>query len=873
MQTENLEAEKAFLSEVTKRLCEHHDAKKRGRSLCEIKCRGCGKKTAWTSAEAPLKIRCNRINQCGGEYTHADYFPGLQSEIYKQFRPKNPTERALNYARYNRGITHFEKWGGIPVHREILGERVDALEFRLTGGSKESFNFRLINHSQNNSCTWGDKSASMWIPATETDFSKAIVVAESPIKAMGILESGVHQAVSVLSAGCKPENKTWLLENKDKFTCLIIGFDNDRAGHAATKIWVAWCKENKVDYEIAFPVGGDWDDMHKNGALTEETFSDCLLEGSLFEAESASDAAKLIEGVNGYCPPVIEWKGATYKVRFGEIQTEGGAEPCVESASEIISGVLRGSHTFYGYDFENEVKSRHYLTYIPRNYRIKTQTFLVTGHDLSSAQNLEKKMYESLSIPFEGSRKDIAYIMQKIVRLEKCPRVYQYDRLGYHPKTGSYVFQYFAVTRDGRVINRNDKGYFDEINVAPMSEKEETTRHTREAGSCNLAQVMEHIYNAWGTKGILTTGYYVATLFSSAVTFPHFRFHPHLSLNGKRNCGKSMLTALHNRLFSLEDREGYPLKPTSTAKSYNRILAGKNSLPVVLLEGNEARRMPIAENDLLSLYNREAAQTRANKSQDNSINQLDYDAGLIMVQNNEWFKQGAVKERFVSIFFEDKQGIFSAQEKLSYNALMSLTPEQCAGFGLMILKNRGHFENRLLPHIKRASERLLETGLQNDRVRNNHAIALGGITCLLEFIYGGEIPYKEEIIEYTRRIAGDKLGSSENLSDNVTHFFNAFEELIKPPRGCNMPAQLQHGIHYLLDEGIVYIRLTQTLAVIDACGYRSVDSKALAEELRLNDCYVGEFNKKHKSWGQKRTFALSRDGFLSSVTSVLKRVE
>ena len=834
--------DREYLSVVAARLKSQDEATEKNGYIYNIKCLSCGELTAYAKSSDPRKIWCNRKAKCGAEHTHAEHFPGLQKEVYSLHKSADYKERGLAYAHIRRGIKTFEEQGGKVVYKRIFDESVIALAFKLTkGDGKEATNFRLINHSnpKKTSCTWGGSADALWIPETEIDFDKPLAIAEAPIKAMALNEAGI-QAIAVVSSSCRPDSKAWLSEKLNELVAVYLAFDNDTAGELATKIWKDFFDKEDIPCEVYFPIPGeDWDDMHKKGNLSPKIFEDCSKYGKIFLSESPLDAALIMQESN-MLTPVFEYKGSTYKCKYDKLGE-------LSDAIQILRGTLRASHSFFKDEFSDQREYEYHLVFQSSDKRMGSERIIATGKDLSSDVALDALMLKRVRTNFKGSRRDISLLLECIVKPKKTPSIRYYDRYGYHPESKAYIFANYAVTQAGQILELNEHKYYDGLNVAPMKIKDMSkSKHMSTRKSCNPRQLLQAIYDAWGIRGLLTVAYYLATLFSSSTIFKAFGFFPHLSLFGPKNTGKTGLTKVCNRIFLLEDREGYPLTKKSTSKSYARILSSKDSLPVVLLEGNKGEKVPIDENDLLTAYNREALQTRANFTQDNTINELQYDAGLVMVQNDEWFQQGAVKERFISIKFEDTGGVFTSKQHLAYKALNN-SKEQCVDFGLRILRDRKFFEDNLITHIEKASEDLLEGGeLANDRLRNNHAIAYGSLTCLLQYL---EIPIDHfgDLHSFVKDIAIKRMQNTSNTSDNVTHFFNAFEELaIK--KGETGFTQLQKGIHYIVKSDEICIRLTEALRVLDACGYRSVTQKELASELRLNEYFVKDCKVKSVLW-------------------------
>ena len=136
----------------------------------------------------------------------------------------------------------------------------------------------------------GDTKGLLWLPKVELDLTKEIIVAESPLKAMALLEFG-KQAISCVSTTTKPDDSMWLSEHKTSLKKLVLAFDNDPAGREATRKWATYCRTHKLTYEIVLPLKGDWDSLWKDGRLDEKTRAKCQLEGALFSAKSPSEAA------------------------------------------------------------------------------------------------------------------------------------------------------------------------------------------------------------------------------------------------------------------------------------------------------------------------------------------------------------------------------------------------------------------------------------------------------------------------------------------------------------------------------------------------------------------------------------------------------
>ena len=270
---------------------------------------------------------------------------------------------------------------------------------------------------------------------------------------------------------------------------------------------------------------------------------------------------------------------------------------------------------------------------------------------------------------------------------------------------------------------------------------------------------------------------------------------------------------------------------------------------------NNSEAIKIDENDLLAIFNREPLQSRANKSLDNTISELQFDAGYVCVQNVEPFTKGAVKQRFITLPFMDNGGIFTPEEIRSYNKLSATPSEQRAWLGLSILKDRKYYQENILKHIKRCSDQLLSQDVHVDRIRHNFAIALGGLEALLSrvFSHGKAQKTMKMVIRYAADLAREKQTTSENDSDNVDHFMNAFEELVRPLPGAGGQVPLQNGNHYILAGEEIHIRVSEAFRVMQAHNYGCMmDLRTLTKDLRLHPAFISYGMKTSSLWHKRR---------------------
>jgi hypothetical protein len=403
----------------------------------------------------------------------------------------------------------------------------------------------------------------------------------------------------------------------------------------------------------------------------------------------------------------------------------------------------------------------------------------------------------------------IEYLFEK-----KPPRIRQLIAFGYDPKSHCFVYTHRLYDADGKRFEIGKDAYFEKQNLSPFLEKSSIPK----VGVIDYSTLLDHLYGAFGNRGLLALGFWVTSIFSHVV-FEEFRFFPFLSLYGDPRTGKSFLLLLLNRLFGL-DMEGLPATKDNTSKGEKRRMSQFSSMVIPMLEA-QLGSTRFDFNDLLPMYNRNPAQTRAATTNNNETIEIPFHATLSFVQNHEQFKTRAAMERVVSIQFADTDITDESFEH--FQKLSEFSPENLTSFGDHILKNRKYFEEAIVNAVQTFSDLFVEEGVRARRIADNHAIAFTGFALLNSLIEWKTVDDLKPITEYMVQLGKTKIETAKSETPNADTFLEMLENV------ADGNAVKRKGNN-------IYIRLGDALKAVE---WPKSNSKELIAEFKRHDNFKG----------------------------------
>ena len=329
----------------------------------------------------------------------------------------------------------------------------------------------------------------------------------------------------------------------------------------------------------------------------------------------------------------------------------------------------------------------------------------MNGRDLSSKKNFNEALLNASRIAYKGQDHHLTYIIEKIVKLSKLEVIRQIDRFGYDEKSKAFIFKQLAVDKDGVIHKPNTLGFFEALGIKAPSNYNKSAVMTK-FPQVDMGWYVDNMWEAYGAKGFAVLGYYVATYFSH-IHFNERGYHPFLSVVGPRGGGKSGLILKLNEAFTFIRSEGIGFTKANTGKGLVRAMADRVNLPICFLEGNKQERLNMDEQEFLTLYNRNSSQTTAMRTMDLSTRSIPFDAGIILAQMREVFKDAGVKQRFITINFPERNSVFSEKEKTSFLRLMDKT---LCDVGVQVLQKRQAFEKEWSAEFENWSKLIASKG-------------------------------------------------------------------------------------------------------------------------------------------------------------------
>jgi hypothetical protein len=769
-----------MIQELCERLVADYGLVHQGAYLRKGRCPECGRKGLWTETARPFVLFCPRRNHCRARIDARALYP----ELFNQFAQAYPATRE----RPNATAAGYLASRGLdtgPLERAgvfVQGSRAVEVEpgkwvefptakFPLEGGAACH---RLIDYSGGDKNRFeGTYKGRVWaMPGFEA--AGEVWISEAIIDALSLIQAG-RSAVSAISAQHVPAD--WLDGLRPGAVRLVIAFDNDRAGREGAAKLAAACRARRIECRLAFPPPGrDWNDLLLHGELgaeaAAETLETALWRGALAEAESAEAyfavwrtrrAAQLFEYDGGY------WRGRV--VKEGEAEVRRLSDFTVEPLLALKRRVGPGR-------FEHALR-------VTVHGRKSSQEVVLEGRHMTAQKDFKAALWTAAMVNWKGRQDDLDLLIDHVQA--RCPTVVQeVGVVGYEPDSGSYLFPDGGYGPDGRRYHPDANGF---INVAGrlfcLNASEDEKAIPPEPGLA-MAELLGLLRAAYGDVALAALGFYAAALFAEQFSArPTSRFFPFLSLVGPPGTGKSGLIDILNRMLGRAVDEGLSVEEVDTAKGTTRLMASVSNLPIAILEMDKAKAKRFNLNRLLTLFNRAPLQTRANRSNDLTVNTLRFRGALVFAQNVEQFAGEAQKGRVVSLAFT-KQG----QDPDTLAALLQiqgLPPGQLAAFRHEVLTRRVRFQQTLFERYRSGAEFLVAEGVKNTRVANNHAVVLAGCKAVFEaFLPPGDAQERSnDLAAFLLERARAKVASLAEDSDYLSLFFDTIGRLLARSRIAN----------------------------------------------------------------------------------------
>jgi hypothetical protein len=733
--------------------------KDNGRTIQGIICPECGDKSAWGYSAALNSINCNKLNTCGCRTPTAELL-GVFPDIEREFPPeKGDKHRPARIYLESRGLRKsleglaFEYWPGRRV-RHGSG----AVMFPVQSPTGKVYNGRLIKESDDGKThNSGSTTGCYWRhPGREYDPQKTTFVTEGIIDALSLIEAG-QQAIAVLASGQDPAKVVLPPLGR-----LVFAFDNDAAGLAATKKWLA-----------AYPGAGaimpdkgtDWNDWLRSidPDKAEEEFQKALprfeLNAKLALADTAREYADLYFTFHNRPPGIFSHNGSTF---FSSTSKEVSVERIGRFTFSVISFTRDTSSNPEQPDYLYNLSVR--LPGVPKPIQATA-----TNKDLATLRGTREFFLGKCKTTFTGSQAAALAFGDKITS-SKAPEVTQFIHTGYSPKTSWYVFHKWAVDETGKVHWADNNGLFKtghRVWIKPPNHAAEKAITPALTGP-GVKEIHRKLTAAFGDNGAAALAWTVAGWFVNQIK-AEIGFFPALSTWGDPASSKSSLTVVLNSLQGILG-EGLPVSSSaSTKKALMRSISRSSGMFTALLENNDRDRSSLDLSILLTAYNRGPLQLSARFTNDNQVREAPFLGSLLFCQNVEQFTDPAERQRVISLFFSHAR--LTEETKIAYEQLTKIPPQQLARFILLVLQQRCKFEEQWPAEFEKATADLAD--INHQRIRGNHALVLAFHRLLCQLF---NIEY--DLSDFLSKTAQNKISSaSQTIYTTADLFLEALLEL------------------------------------------------------------------------------------------------
>lgn len=492
------------------------------------------------------------------------------------------------------------------------------------------------------------------------------------------------------------------------------------------------------------PYGVTWRDLVLNGQLTDNrranTLDRAYTQFALLRSQTEQQAAELhFKRHPENNTFIFPFNDGLYKAVVKQTPDD--------SQSTINVTQLTDCNLFFEYSVVDDTKkhsiSHHLFLYSEREGSSRVQ---LTDNELSKATAFSTALQKHRQ-SFYGTPKDLILLREYLLAANP-PKLKVLPTIGFDKHSQYFVFPNIAYSQTGDkkpCLNKADGSHYFDISIETS---EGCYDGVKPFGVCTDSFItlktnsiaykdfpttfINTLSMMYGVKALLMFGFYISSVFSYVLK--DYDFFPMLSLYGYPSPygdDKRFLTRLFNRCFFI-DSEGQKIKSAFNSDSELNKINQKANLVSALLDSRNYKKQ-YDYDALLPYYNRKALPTGAT---------------LAFVADTERFTNEVIKNFTVSLQFPST---CLAQIHPERQKLTAYTPEQLTVIGDYLLSNRTYFEKEL-PNVIRRYETHLKQKNISEKIAQNYAIALGGISCYFDLLNHRNMKAlfsKENLVNYT----------------------------------------------------------------------------------------------------------------------------
>lgn len=789
-------------------------------------CPACKKRELFISHQQPWQLCCNRRNKCGFTASTYDLYKNeLFANWSKHYEPtlNNPNATADAYMQQARGFAMVRVRGLYKQEYYVDksgGFGTATVRFTLSDGKAQWE--RFIDDVERFP---GQKGRALtpykglwWQMPDEPFTSNEVWITEGIFDALSLIHAN-KTAIACISSGHYPSGFFEHLKRLGRQPRIIIALDSDKAGKEAAQKHYYQTKKTGFDVRVALPPKGkDWNDLWRNGQLTEAVFAESLYQGDLLVAETATEKARIMyrkSGMNTFPFTHAErtyWfslEMSDYHAAVDEMQDAGiwhdddkSRDEALKRSGSVAEIANCAFDALYFQRSRDGDESRYFLRISRPKMATIQDTF--SGGQISSAADFKKRL---LSIYpgalYEGTGKQLdRMIKEKFNHLRTVETI---DYCGYVRDLDAWIYRDFAVS-NGRVIRANSEQFLEMGRLHSIKTLSDVSI-TLSDNTCQF-DWLDKFWRGFGERGMVALTFFTGTLFVDQIRQKQQSW-PFLEMTGEAGTGKTTLLEFLWRLHGRADYEGFDPNKTSfagRARSFNKV----SGLPVVLIEGDHhaSHHRKFEFSELKDLFNGRPMYTRAVKTTGMETNDPPFRGSIIIAQNAQIEADEAVLSRIIPLFFTRKN--IPQGGKPYVDALNRLSVEDLASYLVHILCRAKKILNAYFDCWSIYDKRLSS----NEKIVMTR-IAHNGAQIMAMFdVLSKQMKLPQEIVEQTlnfiEEICINRQQSLEADHPMVAEFFDSVDYL----------ESLGNGVHvnHSIDEGLLAINLPHMEAMSKNAG-------------------------------------------------------
>ena len=814
-------------NQIKNRLIERYGMKQSedGGHLQKGLCPQCNKKSLWTWTENPGNVQCNKKAKCGYNATSKELFPELFENLEKRFpvTKENPNATADGYVKTVRGfdLGRLTSFYTQAVYRNPNADKVvSTVKFWLDDAKTiawEKFIDKVVvtdedgDKTERDSRFIGSFRGLCWVPPTQAEPKQGqkVYITEGIFDAIALMLSGKF-VISSMTAGQYPSK--YIEAHRGKGIEWIFALDNDAAGRrdSVKHINTTKKKYNEISY-ACMPAETstskkDWNDLHRENALTKADFVQYDYYGGLLTARDALDKALLIYHQTEKKLFTFDFKNKLYGFSLNlekyekrlnqlreehENKTDASSIPTDTELKEMKHKAMQESKVLvtiancvpkFLYTQLNPITDELFYMFrvgFPDGRSIKST---MTGGQLSSVGDFRKRILSmAAGGVFKGSKEHHEFMLD--IWMKTVNEVETVAYAGYVPEHDTYVYQNFACSKQGKIVQKNSEDFcqLPKLNIKSAYHNVEITVN-HNAGDYDPSW-LNNIHTAWGSKGITALAFWVGSLFVNQIRAKDKTF-PFLELVGDPGTGKSTLIEFLWKLVGRFDYEG--LDPSSSnnaaiARSMNQV----SGLPVVFMEGDRQERAKAKQggfnwSETKKLYNGRSMKSRGMRTQGNETYEPPFRGSLVITQNATVDAEQAVLERICHVWLQKSE--CNSTTLAASRALGNMPIEKCSGFMIKCLENREAILEMYFKRQKQYEKRLLAAdSCKTPRIALNHSQIMGMVDALT-IVTGITTDQRVEAVTHLAEMAAAREAAIKREHPDVEWFFEVVETLLN--RNC-----------------------------------------------------------------------------------------